>query len=68
MFGNLGGAVGLTVASAIWQGVFPKKLGEYLPAKDLPDSDKIYANISTQLSYPIGSETRITIQHAYGNA
>lgn len=68
MFGNIGGAVGLTVASAIWQDIFPKKLMEYLPAEDLPNMRKIYANISTQLSYPIGSEARLAIQHAYGDA
>ncbi|KAM0272547.1 hypothetical protein ACHAQH_008683 [Verticillium albo-atrum] len=65
MFGNIGGAIGLTVASAIWQDVFPRKLGEYLPKSELPNLDRIYANISTQLSYPVGSDTRIAIQHAY---
>jgi MFS family permease len=68
MFGNIGGAIGLTVASAIWQDVFPKKLMEYLPAKELPNLLMIYEDIVTQLSYPIGSETRLAIQHAYGDA
>ncbi|CAM1509773.1 Fc.00g001080.m01.CDS01 [Cosmosporella sp. VM-42] len=68
MFGNIGGAIGLTVASAIWQDIFPRRLMKYLPAEELPNLNKIYANISTQLSYPIGSETRIAIQHAYGDA
>ncbi|KAK7418710.1 hypothetical protein QQX98_003728 [Neonectria punicea] len=68
MFGNIGGAVGLTVASAIWQGVFPKSLASYLPADELPNLGKIYANLSTQLSYPVGSTTRIAIQHAYVDA
>ncbi|KAM0324352.1 hypothetical protein ACHAQA_008133 [Verticillium albo-atrum] len=65
MFGNIGGAIGLTVASTIWQDVFPKRLAEYLPREELPNLPRIYANLSTQLSYPIGSETRIAIQHAY---
>ncbi|RMZ77956.1 hypothetical protein DV738_g4110, partial [Chaetothyriales sp. CBS 135597] len=68
MFGNVGGAIGLTVASAIWQGVFPKKLEQYLPAEDLPNFLMIYGDLSTQLSYPIGSDTRLAIQHAYGDA
>ncbi|KAM5432754.1 hypothetical protein MferCBS31731_007378 [Microsporum ferrugineum] len=68
MFGNVGGAVGLTVASAIWQSIFPKKLEDYLPAQELSNLPEIYANISTQLSYPVGSATRLGIQHAYRDA
>lgn len=41
---------------------------EYLPAQELPNLPMIYAQITTQLSYPIGSETRLAIQHAYGDA
>ncbi|KAG9254545.1 major facilitator superfamily domain-containing protein [Emericellopsis atlantica] len=65
LFGNIGAAVGLTVASAIWQSVFPATLRESLPSEALPDLEKIYANLSTQLSYPMGSEVRIGIQNAY---
>jgi MFS family permease len=65
VFGNIGGAIGLTVASTIWQTVFRQKLTEYIPAEELPNLAKIYADISTQLSYPVGSETRLGIQHAY---
>jgi hypothetical protein len=68
LFGNIGGALGLTVASALWQAVFPRKLKEYLPPEDLPRLEKIYANISVQLSFPAGSETRTAIQHAYGDS
>lgn len=68
LFGNIGGALGLTVASALWQEVFPQKLKEYLPPEDLPRLENIYANISTQLSFPVGSETRTAIQHAYGDS
>ena len=68
MFGNIGGAIGLTIAAAIWQGVFPKKLAEYLPPSELPNLIAIYADITTQLSYPVGSPTRVAIQHAYGDA
>ncbi|KPM40573.1 Siderophore iron transporter mirB [Neonectria ditissima] len=68
MFGNIGGAFGLTAASAIWQDIFPKSLAKYLPSEEIPNLDKIYANLSTQLSYPIGSDTRLAIQHAYVDA
>ena len=68
VFGNIGGAIGLTVSAAIWQHVFPKKLAEYLPASELPDLLAIYEDIRTQLSYAVGSPSRIAIQHAYGDA
>ena len=68
MFGNIGGAIGLTIAAAIWQGVLPKKLAEYLPASELPNLPTIYADITVQLSYSVGSPARIAIQQAYGDA
>ena len=68
IFGNVGGAMGLTIAAAIWQGVFPKKLAEYLPASELPMLPSIYEDIMVQLSYAVGSPTRTAIQHAYGYA
>jgi hypothetical protein len=68
VFGNMGGALSLTFASAIWQAVFPTSLRKYLPEEELPNLNEIYADLSTQLSCPIGSETRIAIQHAYGHA
>ena len=68
MFGNIGGAIGLTVAAAIWQDVLPKKLAEYLPVSELPNLPTIYEDITVQLSYAVGSPARIAIQHAYGGA
>lgn len=68
MFGNIGGAIGLTIGSAIWQATLPEKLMKYLPAQDLPDLIAIYGDIEKQLSYPVGSPTRIAIQNAYSDA
>ncbi|KAI0603975.1 hypothetical protein TUN199_11771 [Pyrenophora tritici-repentis] len=68
IFANTGGAIGLTIASAIWQDILPKKLMEYLPPEELPNFLMIYGDISTQLSYPMGSPTRLAIQHAYADA
>ncbi|KAJ2967707.1 hypothetical protein NQ176_g9531 [Zarea fungicola] len=68
MFGNVGGAIGFTVASAIWQNTLPTKLLEYLPEDQQENLLMIYADINTQLSYPIGSPTREAIQHAYADA
>ncbi|KAK4235380.1 siderophore iron transporter mirB [Achaetomium macrosporum] len=68
MFANVGGAVGSTVAGAIWNGVFPKKLAEHLPAESQGALTDIVGSLSVQLSYPVGSATRTAIQHAYGDA
>ncbi|KAI4749206.1 hypothetical protein E4T50_00535 [Aureobasidium sp. EXF-12298] len=68
LFGSVGGAVGSTVTSAIWQNVFPKALAVYLPAEELPNLLLIYADINTQLSYAIDSPARIAIQRAYSDA
>ena len=68
VFSSFGGAVGLTVSAAIWQDVIPKKLAEYLPASELPNLLTIYEDLTTQLSYAVGSPARIAIQQAYGDA
>lgn len=68
MFAEIGGAIGLSIASTIWQTSFPKKLAEYLPEKDQPDLLKIYRSLQAQLSYPIGTDTRIAIQQAYSDS
>lgn len=68
LFSSIGAAIGFTLASALWQNTLPKKLLAYLPADALPDFPLIYADIKTQLSYPMGSPTRIAIQKAYADA
>ncbi|KAH6681034.1 siderophore iron transporter mirB [Plectosphaerella plurivora] len=68
MFSSIGSSVGATVAGAIWQSVFPVKLAEYLPEEELANLAMIYGDIMTQVSYPVGSPTRIAIQRAYGDA
>jgi MFS family permease len=68
IFGNIGGAVGLTVAASIWSDIVPDRLGRYLPAEEKPYLDKIFGDIKAQLSYPVGSPTRLAIQHAYEDA
>lgn len=68
MFSSIGGAVGLTAASVMWQNVFPTKLMEYLPLEEQPNFMMIYGMLDVQLSYPVGSPARIAIQHAYADA
>lgn len=66
--GTVGGAIGSTISGAIWSNTFPIALARYLPDSAMDDFDDIYENIDTQLSYPVGSDTRIAIQDAYGYA
>ncbi|KAK2608505.1 hypothetical protein QQS21_002967 [Conoideocrella luteorostrata] len=68
MFSNIGGAIGGSVSAAIWNGVFPPKIYEYLPAETQGEALLIIGNITKQLSYPNGSPTRVAIVQAYGEA
>jgi MFS family permease len=68
MFASVGGAIGSTVAAAIWNSVFPKRLSELLPAEALPEMATIYGRLDIQLSYAVGTPTRDAISHAYGDA
>ncbi|PYI31847.1 MFS general substrate transporter [Aspergillus indologenus CBS 114.80] len=67
-FGNIGGAVGSSVSGAIWTNTLPQKLRQYLPADTLDQWEEIYESLDVQLSYPVGSETRIAIQNAYASS
>lgn len=68
MFASIGGAIGSTVAAAIWTGVFPTRLAEYLPTESKGDLASIYGDITVQMSYPQGTPTRIAINQAYGDS
>ncbi|OAX80885.1 hypothetical protein ACJ72_04775 [Emergomyces africanus] len=67
MFANIGGAIGQTVAAAIWTGVFPQRLVEYLPEETKGNASLIYADLNVQKSYPVGSLERNAINRAYGD-
>ncbi|KAG0645828.1 Major facilitator iron-regulated transporter B [Hyphodiscus hymeniophilus] len=66
--GNMGGAIGNAICGAIWTNTFPQALGRYLPESAQGNLTDIYGDLDTQLSYPVGSDTRIGIQQAYGYA
>lgn len=68
MFSSVGGGIGGTVAAAIWTGLFPKKLAQYLPEESQANLTSIYGDIEVQLSYPVGSPTREAIKLAYGES
>ncbi|QSS52857.1 siderophore iron transporter [Histoplasma capsulatum var. duboisii H88] len=67
MFANIGGAIGQTVAAAIWTGVFLQRLAEYLPDEANANATLIYGDLTVQKSYPVGSLERIAINRAYGD-
>lgn len=67
MISSIGGSIGSTIATAIWTGVFPMKLAEFLPPEAQPDLASIYGDITVQSSYPRGTPTRDAIDHAYGD-
>lgn len=66
MVASIGASVGSTIAAAMWSGIFPKKLAEFLPANAQSNLGEIYGSLITQSSFPVGSPTRIAIDHAYG--
>ncbi|KKA29550.1 hypothetical protein TD95_001666 [Thielaviopsis punctulata] len=68
MCSSIGGAIGSTIASAIWQGVFPTHLLRYLPADHKKDLAEIVGSIAVQKSYAVGTPVRIAIEKAYGDA
>lgn len=68
MFTHLGGAIGSTVATAIWTSLFKEYLRRFLPTSELTNLNLIFADVKRQLAYPIGSPGRIAIQAAYGES
>ncbi|KAK3117031.1 MFS siderochrome iron transporter 1 [Teratosphaeriaceae sp. CCFEE 6253] len=68
MFSSIGGAIGSTVAAAIWTGVFSQRLQLYLPDEQKGEYLSIYASLETQLSYARGTPARQAIERAYGDS
>ncbi|KAI0393562.1 major facilitator superfamily domain-containing protein [Xylariaceae sp. FL0594] len=68
MFASVGGGIGGSIAGAIWTGVFPQKLMEYLPEESKDNFAMIYGDLKTQIDYPVGSPTHNAIARAYGDA
>lgn len=64
---SIAASVGVTIAGAMWQNIFPAKLAAYLPANAQADLADIYGSITVQSSYAIGSPTRDAINRSYGD-
>lgn len=68
MFSSIGGAIGATVAAAIWTGKFYPTLQRLLPVESGDQAAAIYGDLEVQMSYPKGSPTRDAIDRAYGES
>lgn len=64
--GTTGGAIGYTISGTIWTNTFRHALEMYLPKSDLPNIDDIVGSLDTQLSFEVGSASRLAVQKAYG--
>ncbi|CAG8054881.1 unnamed protein product [Penicillium olsonii] len=62
---EMGGAVGAAISGAVWSSAIPHKLLKYLPEETKNQAGDIFGKLTTALSYPMGSPTRIAINRAY---
>jgi len=62
---SIGSSVGSTIASAMWQGIFPARLLQNLPADAQADFANIYGSLDVQSGYAWGSPTRDAINQSY---
>ncbi|KAK1990954.1 major facilitator superfamily transporter [Colletotrichum falcatum] len=67
LFGSIGAAIGLAIAGGIWNNVLENALYQKLPADSKNLTADIFASITTQLSYPVGSPIRTAIIAAYAD-
>lgn len=68
VFNAVGGAIGQSIAGAVWGGTFTSDLARFLPPETQANATIITGGLGVQLSYPVGDPTRIGIQNAYGNS
>ncbi|KAE8418846.1 major facilitator superfamily domain-containing protein [Aspergillus pseudocaelatus] len=63
--GSIGGAIGNSISGAIWTNTLPQKLREFLPEDMKSQWKEINDSLYVQLSYEVGSPTRVAIERAY---
>jgi MFS family permease len=68
VFASIGGAIGGTIATTIWQNVFARKLVEYLPDDLRKVSGEIFGDLAMQKSFAVGTAARWAINRAYAEA
>ncbi|GAA6002891.1 uncharacterized protein JCM10292_001359 [Rhodotorula paludigena] len=62
---QIGGAVGGSIAGAVWSTALPKRLGVHLPQEDWDKIPQIIASLPYALSFPAGSPIRLAINRSY---
>ncbi|KAJ5787563.1 Major facilitator superfamily domain general substrate transporter [Penicillium paradoxum] len=62
---SVGGAIGTSVAGAIWRNTLPKKLQQYLPDELKGQAKSIFGSIVTARKYAMGTEARDAINRSY---
>ncbi|KKK19868.1 putative siderophore iron transporter [Aspergillus ochraceoroseus] len=62
---SVGGAIGTSVAGAIWRSTLPRKLAENLPADLKHQAQAIFGSIVTARSYKVGTAARDAIDLSY---
>ncbi|GAA6006045.1 hypothetical protein JCM10207_007324 [Rhodosporidiobolus poonsookiae] len=62
---QIGGAVGGSIAGAVWSTTLPSRLKFHLPLEDHHHIDQIIASLPYALSFPAESVTRLAINRAY---
>lgn len=65
---SVGGAIGSSVSGGIWTNVYYSRLLHHLPASAQDVALTVYTDYTEALSYPVGSEIRLGIQRAFGDA
>ncbi|KAK7706832.1 Siderochrome iron transporter 2 [Botryosphaeria dothidea] len=67
LMSNIGGAIGQAVGAAIYNNTFGEALRSKLPADQVANWATIVGGgYTTQLAYPVGSQTRDAINYAWG--
>ncbi|KAK0242891.1 drug:h+ antiporter [Armillaria nabsnona] len=64
---EIGGAIGNSLAGAIWTNLMPGKLLKYLPNIPQDERDALYSSITTVTTYARGTEIREGAISAYGD-
>ncbi|KAL3459787.1 siderophore iron transporter mirA [Aspergillus heterothallicus] len=65
---SVGGAIGTSVAGAIWRNTLPDKLKTYLPDNEKDAALSIFQSLPVAKSYEPGTPTRLAINRAYWEA
>jgi MFS family permease len=63
---SVGSSIGITIAGAMWTGIFPARLMANLPASAMDNFASIYGDLVVQGGYPLGSPERTAINKSYG--